>query len=83
KYTIMSEHSHTYEEDLEFFRVTSEELASEHRGKFLLVKNGENLGIFSSFEDAHRTALEMFGTEDVVIGQIGIDPPLNFIAAVV
>ncbi len=76
----MSDQSHSYEGDLEVFRRLSRELDSEHHGKYILVKNGENQGIFSSFEDAHREALEKFGTDDVVIGQIGVEPPLNFIA---
>lgn len=81
-YTIMDETSRTFEEDLATFRELSLELGEVHKGKYLLVKNGVNHGIFSSFEDAHRAALEQFGTEDVVIGQIGVDPPLNFISAV-
>jgi len=78
----MVETFRTFEEDLATFRELSQQLGEEHKGKFLLVKNGESHGVFSSFGDAHRVALEKFGTEEVVIGQIGVDPPLNFIAAV-
>lgn len=51
--------------------------------KVSLVKNGKNQGIFSSFEDAHKEAVEKFDNQDVVIGQVGIEPPLNYIASVV
>jgi len=73
----------TFEEDLEYFEEIKEELSKQHQGKFVLIKNKENVGIFSSFEDAHKEALQRFGNVDVVIAQIGIEPPLNYIASVV
>ncbi len=78
----MVEMSSTFDEDLATFKELNQQMGEEHKGKYLLVKNGESHGVFSSFEDAHRAALEQFGTEEVVIGQIGVEPPLNFIAAV-
>jgi hypothetical protein len=70
----------TFEEDLQFFNEISPSLETEHKGKFVLVKNKENRGIFSNLEDAHKAALEMFGIEEVVIGEIGVPAPLNFLA---
>ncbi|NVM23622.1 MAG: hypothetical protein HWN68_17805 [Desulfobacterales bacterium] len=73
----------TFEEDIEFFKSRNKELSTEHGGKFVLIKNQRTIGIFSNFEDAHKEALKRFGNEDVVIAQIGVDVPLNYIASVV
>jgi len=70
----------TFEEDIVYFKSIQEELAKDHRGKFALIKNGENHGIFSSFEDAHKEALKKFGIVDVLIAQIGAEQPLNYMA---
>ena len=73
----------TFEEDIEFFQSINDKLAHEHQRKFVLIKNRENIGIFSNFVDAHKEALSKFGNQDVVIAQIGVTPPLNHIASVV
>ena len=73
----------TFEEDIAFFQSINEELAREHKRKFVLIKNRKNRGIFSNFEDAHKEALNQFGNQDVVIAQIGVPQPLNHIASVV
>jgi len=71
----------TFEEDVEYFNSINEELTKEHRGKFVLIKDKQNHGIFSSFEDAHKEALKKFGMVDVVIAQIGVEQPLNYMAS--
>ena len=71
----------TFEEDIEYFNSINEELAKQHKGKFVLVKDKENHGIFSSFEDAHKEAIKKFGLVDVVIAQIGMEQPLNYMAS--
>jgi len=58
-------------------------LKTEHTGKFVLIKDGQNYGIFSNFEDAHKAALEKFGVVEVVIAQIGVVAPLNYLASAV
>jgi hypothetical protein len=68
----------TFEEDIEYFKSIQGELVKEHKGKFALIKNKENHGIFSSFEDAHKEALRKFGIVDVLIVQIGAEQPLNY-----
>jgi len=73
----------TFEEDMEYLNSIKEELAKEHKGKFVLIKDKQNRGIFSSFEDAHKEALRLFGVVDVVIAQIGLEEPLNYIASAV
>ena len=71
----------TFEEDVEYFKSINEELAKEHKGKFVLIKDKENHGIFSNFVDAHKEALKKFGIVDVLIAQIGVEKPLNYMAS--
>jgi hypothetical protein len=73
----------TFEEDLAYFKTISDDLSKDHKGKFVLIKDKKNMGIFSSFEDSHKEALRLFGNVDVLIAQIGVDPPLNYLASVV
>lgn len=73
----------TFEEDVEYFNSINAELAKDHKGKFVLIKDKANWGIFSSFEDAHKEALRKFGVVDVLIAQIGEEQPLNYMATAV
>lgn len=72
----------TFEEDVQYFNESlNEQLKKEHTGKYVLIKDRQNLGIFSNFEDAHKEALERFGVTEVVIAQIGVVAPLNYLAS--
>jgi hypothetical protein len=73
----------TFEEDIGYFNSIAPDLAKEHKGKFVLIKDKKNIGIFSSFEDAHKEALRLFGNVDVFIAQINVEAPLNYVAPVV
>jgi hypothetical protein len=73
----------TFEEDIEYYQSIAKDLEKQHKGKYVLIKNKTNVGIFSSFADAHREALRRFGNADVLIAQIGTTPPLNYLAPVV
>jgi len=70
----------TFEEDVEYFKSIETELAKDHKGKYVLIKDKKNQGIFSNFEDAHKEALKMFGLTEVVIAQIETPQPLNYLA---
>lgn len=72
----------TFQEDVKYFNNINEELSKKHKGKFVLVRDKETHGIFSSFEDAHKEALKKFGISDVVIAQIKVEQPLNYMASV-
>jgi hypothetical protein len=72
----------TFEEDVKYYQTIQKTLAKEHSSKFVLIKDKANRGIFSSFEDAHKEALRRFGNADVLIIQVGVDPPLNYLAPV-
>jgi hypothetical protein len=74
----------TFEDDVKYFNdVLNNQLKSEHSGKYVLVKDRQNHGIFSNIEDAHRAALEKFGVSEVVIAQIGVVAPLNYLASAI
>jgi hypothetical protein len=68
----------TFEDDIAYFNEIKGDLAKEHTGKFVLIKDHRNYGIFSNFEDAHKAALEKFGVVEVVIEEIGTTAPLNY-----
>lgn len=70
----------TFEEDVAYFKSIESTLTGEHKGKFVLVRDKTNIGIFSNLEDAHKEALKRFGVGDVVIAQIGTPQPLNYLA---
>lgn len=71
----------TFQKDMEYFKSINSELAKEHKGKFVLIKDEKTHGIFSNFEDAHKEALKEFGVTDVVIAQIGVEEPLNYLVS--
>ena len=59
-----------FEEDVQYFNeILNGELKSQHTGKYVLIKDKQNLGIFSNFEDAHKAALEKFGVSSAT-GQL-------------
>ena len=73
----------TFEEDVKYYQSIEKDLAKLHNGKYVLIKNKINIGVFSSFEDAHREALRRFGNTDVLIAHVETNPPLNYLAPVV
>lgn len=73
----------TFEDDVEYYRSINAELATQHKGKYVLIKDKAQHGIFSNYEDAHKEALAKFGVVEVVIAQIGVEQPLNYLASVV
>ncbi len=72
----------SFEDDIQYYHCIKKDLAKHHNGKYVLIKNQTNIGIFSSFEDAHKEALRRFGNTDVVIAHIETNPPINYLAPV-
>jgi hypothetical protein len=72
----------TFEEDIAYYQSITQDLLKNHNGKYVLIKNKANIGIFSSFEDAHKEALKRFGNTDVLIAHIETNPPINYVAPV-
>ena len=73
----------TFEEDILYYQSIAKDLTKHHNGKYVLIKNKTNIGIFSNFADAHKEALRRFGNTDVLIAHIEANPPLNYLAPVV
>lgn len=73
----------TFEEDIAYYQSIAADLLKNHNGKYVLIKNRANIGIFSSFEDAHKEALKRFGNTDVLIAHIEANPPINYLAPVI
>jgi len=73
----------TFEEDVAYYQSIAKALLKQHNGKYVLIKNKTSIGIFSSFEDAHKEALKRFGNTDVVIAHIETNPHINYLAPVV
>ncbi len=72
----------TFEEDVAYYQSIAKDLLEHHSGKYVLIKNKTDIGIFSSFEDAHKEALKRFGNTDVLIAHIETNPPINYLAPV-
>lgn len=72
----------TFDEDVKYYKKIEKELAKKHSGEFVLIKDKARRGFFASFEDAHREALKRFGNAEVLIVQVSVDPPLNYLAPV-
>ena len=72
----------TFESDVKYFNSVNEKLAKDHKGKFVIIKDKKKYGIFSNFVDAHKEALKKFCIVDVLIAQIGVEQPLNYMVSV-
>lgn len=72
----------TFEEDIKYYKLNKKALMKDYANMFILIKDGKVHGSFSSFQDAHKKALELFGVEDVLIIQVIESTSLNFLASV-
>ena len=73
----------TFDEDVAYFNAHVAELVTEHKGKIVLIKDQKVVDYYSNFVDAHKDALKRFGITDVLISEIGLGEPVNYIASVV
>ena len=65
--------------ELETFNSKREELIQKALGKFVLIKNGEIVGVFDTPGDALREGYVKFGNNPFLVKQIlPSEPPLNF-----
>lgn len=63
------------------YEAMREKLESEHMSKWVLVREGQLVGIFDSFELAAESAVRQFGRGPYLIRQIGA-PPVTLPASV-
>ena len=58
------------------------DLENQHMGKWILIFNEKLIGVFSSFDEAAKDAVEKFGRGPYLIRQVGA-PPITMPASVV
>jgi len=57
--------------EIEAFERMRAELEAHHRGKHVIIKDGQLVGAFDSFDAAAREALQRFGSGPFLIRQVG------------
>ena len=58
------------------------ELENQHMGEWIIVSGEKLIGVFSSFDEAARDAVQKFGRGPYLIRQVGA-PPITMPASVV
>jgi hypothetical protein len=58
-----------------------DELETQHRGEWVLIKGEDQVGLYSNFEVAAADAVKKFGSGPYLIREIGA-PPLTLSASV-
>ena len=64
----------TIDSEIAAYQGMKEELEAKHMGKWALVKGGELVSLFGSFDEAAETAVRKFGSGPYLIRQIGAPP---------
>jgi len=67
------------EESFQFFESKLADLIRDHRGQFVIVKDGAFHGFFLSMEEALKTGYSKFGTSDFLIQEITDEKRVNLI----
>jgi len=67
--------------EIKAYEAMREKLESEHMGKWVLVREGQLIGVFDSFDAAAEDAVRQFGRGPYLIRQIGA-PPVTLPASV-
>lgn len=70
--------SMTLEQELKTYEGKKESLLAESRGKFVLIKGGEIIGIYTNYEDALRAGYEKFGNQEFLVKEITEIEHINF-----
>lgn len=60
--------------DVKAFEAMQAELESNHMGKWVVVREGQLIGAFDSFESAAADAIERFGRDPFLIREVGSAP---------
>ena len=67
--------------EIRAYEAMREQLETEHMGKWVLVRGGNLIGVFESFDAAAEDAVRQFGRGPYLIRQIGA-PPVTLPASV-
>lgn len=66
------------EQELKTYQKEKEKLLQESKGKFVLIKGGEIIGVYASQEDALAEGYKKFGNEEFLVKEITEVEPVNF-----
>lgn len=59
-----------FEEELKYFNKHKKKLLEQYEGKFVLIKESEMLGDFSTEEEAYNAGVEKFGNKPFLIKKV-------------
>jgi len=68
--------------EIETFEQMRGELEKHYMGKFVIIKNGELVGAFDTFDSAAREAVQRFGEGPYLIRQVGSPDAMRIPASV-
>ena len=66
----LEEESIVLEVELRFFESKKEEWLEKHRGRYVLIKGEELMGVFTSLEDAYNEGVKQYGNQPFFIKQV-------------
>jgi hypothetical protein len=62
------------QDEIQAYEAIEERLEAEHMGEWVLMRNRQVIGIFSSFETAAAEGLRQFGRTSYLVREIGAEP---------
>lgn len=68
--------------EIQAFEGMRAELERHHKGKHVIIKNGQLIGAFDTFDAAARDAIHKFGDETFLIRQVGAPETMRIPASV-
>jgi len=60
--------------EIDAFKTMQTKLEAEHMGEWILMRNGQIIGFFQSFELAAAEGLRQFGRGPYLVREIGAEP---------
>ena len=60
-------------DEIRAYEAMEDELLEHHKGKYVLIKDGQLIDTFDTFDAAARRALDKFGRGPYLIRQVGAD----------
>ena len=70
------------QQEIRVYEGMRSDLEKHHYGKHVIIKNGELIGAFDTFDAAARNALTRFGSETFLIRQVGAPETIRVPASV-
>jgi hypothetical protein len=67
-----------FKQELETYEDAKEKLLAESKGKFVLIKGSEIIGVYTSQEDALAEGYKRFGNKEFLVKEVIEVEPVNF-----